>query len=121
MSWRECAAGVRAAISFDYKEADYTGTKRREIRGFRMPTDPSKKYRPFEPVPLPDRRWPSRTIQKPPVWCSVDLRDGNQALIEPMDAARKTRMFLKLVEIGFKEIEIGFPPPRKPSSTSAAT
>ncbi len=74
-----------------------------------MSPDPSKKYRPSEQVPLADRQWPSRTIQKPPVWCSVDLRDGNQALIEPMDAARKTRMFLKLVEIGFKEIEIGFP------------
>jgi 2-isopropylmalate synthase len=58
---------------------------------------------------LVDRQWPSRVIRKPPVWCSVDLRDGNQALIEPMDSARKTRMFLKLVEIGFKEIEVGFP------------
>src|SRR5580698_1597577 len=74
-----------------------------------MMSDPSKKYRPFEPIPLRDRQWPSRTIQKPPVWCSVDLRDGNQALIEPMDTARKTRMFLKLLEVGFKEIEIGFP------------
>src|ERR1700733_7366754 len=71
--------------------------------------DPSKKYRPFEAPGLADRQWPSRTIQKPPVWCSVDLRDGNQALIEPMDPPRKTRMFLKLVETGFKEIEIGFP------------
>ncbi len=71
--------------------------------------DPSKKYRPFEVLGLADRQWPSKTIQKPPVWCSVDLRDGNQALIEPMDAPRKTRMFLKLVETGFKEIEIGFP------------
>jgi 2-isopropylmalate synthase len=74
-----------------------------------MRADPSKKYRPFEPIPLADRRWPSGTIQKPPVWCSVDLRDGNQALIEPMDTARKTRMFQKLLEVGFKEIEIGFP------------
>ena len=74
-----------------------------------MLTDPSKKYRPFEPIALTNRQWPSRTIQKPPVWCSVDLRDGNQALIEPMDTARKTRMFLALVELGFKEIEIGFP------------
>jgi 2-isopropylmalate synthase len=74
-----------------------------------MLTDPSRKYRPFEPISLTDRQWPSRTIQKPPVWCSVDLRDGNQALIEPMDAARKSRMFQKLVEVGFKEIEIGFP------------
>ncbi len=74
-----------------------------------MHSDPSRKYRPFDPIPLSDRQWPSRTIQKPPIWCSVDLRDGNQALIEPMDAARKSRMFLKLVEVGFKEIEIGFP------------
>ena len=74
-----------------------------------MLDDPSRKYRPFEPVALPDRRWPSRRIVKPPVWCSVDLRDGNQALIEPMDPPRKARMFGKLIEIGFKEIEIGFP------------
>jgi 2-isopropylmalate synthase len=74
-----------------------------------MRGDPSKKYRPFEPIPLTDRQWPSRTIRQPPVWCSVDLRDGNQALIEPMDTARKNRMFLKLLEVGFKEIEIGFP------------
>ena len=74
-----------------------------------MLTDPSQKYRPFDPVALSNRQWPSRTIVKPPVWCSVDLRDGNQALIEPMDSARKTRMFLQLVDLGFKEIEIGFP------------
>ena len=74
-----------------------------------MLSDPSKKYRPFSQIALADRQWPSRVILKPPLWCSVDLRDGNQALIEPMDSARKTRMFLKLVEIGFKEIEIGFP------------
>ena len=74
-----------------------------------MLTDPSKKYQPFQPVPLPDRRWPSQIIGSVPTWCSVDLRDGNQALIEPMDSARKRRMFQKLLEIGFKEIEIGFP------------
>ncbi|HYL36578.1 MAG TPA: 2-isopropylmalate synthase [Bryobacteraceae bacterium] len=74
-----------------------------------MLRDPLKKYQPFPRVGLADRQWPSRVIAKPPVWCSVDLRDGNQALIEPMDSARKTRMFRKLVEIGFKEIEIGFP------------
>jgi len=60
-------------------------------------------------IQLPDRTWPSRTIHKAPTWCSVDLRDGNQALIEPMDAARKMRMFDMLVELGFKEIEVGFP------------
>ena len=71
--------------------------------------NPSTKYRAFTPVTLPDRTWPSRVITAPPLWCSVDLRDGNQALIEPMDAARKRRMFDLLVKIGFKEIEVGFP------------
>src|SRR5579862_679715 len=70
---------------------------------------PSDKYRPFAPINLPDRTWPSRTITAPPTWCSVDLRDGNQALIEPMDSARKMRMFKQLLKLGFKEIEIGFP------------
>ena len=74
-----------------------------------MLSDPSKKYRPFPPVPLENRQWPSRSIERPPIWCSVDLRDGNQALIEPMDAARKSRMFDMLVAVGIKEIEIGFP------------
>jgi 2-isopropylmalate synthase len=73
---------------------------------FRMPV---QKYRPFQPVNLPDRRWPSRVIEKAPIWCSVDLRDGNQALPEPMSSARKLRMFRKLVQMGFKEIEVGFP------------
>lgn len=68
-----------------------------------------EKYLPFRPVPLVDRQWPSRVIDKPPIWCSVDLRDGNQALIEPMDSDRKSRMFRLLVEMGFKEIEVGFP------------
>ena len=67
------------------------------------------KYRAFAPVPLPDRTWPDAVLTRPPVWCSVDLRDGNQALIEPMDIARKLRMFQTLVAIGFKEIEVGFP------------
>src|SRR6201986_477194 len=70
---------------------------------------PSAKYRPFAPINLPDRTWPGRTLTAPPTWCSVDLRDGNQALIEPMDGARKRRMFDMLVKIGFKEIEVGFP------------
>jgi 2-isopropylmalate synthase len=74
-----------------------------------MKIEPSLKYRPFAPIPLSDRLWPSRVITKPPVWCSVDLRDGNQALIEPMDAERKLRMFRLLVKMGYKEIEIGFP------------
>lgn len=72
-------------------------------------THPARKYRPFPPVVLTDRTWPDRTIDAPPTWCSVDLRDGNQALIEPMGMERKLRMFNELLEIGFKEIEIGFP------------
>jgi len=74
-----------------------------------MLQDPSTKYRPFPPVNLADRTWPNRTLTQPPVWCSVDLRDGNQALIEPMDVARKRRMFDLLVKTGFKQIEVGFP------------
>jgi 2-isopropylmalate synthase len=74
-----------------------------------MLRNPSTKYRPFPPIDLSDRTWPGRVIAAPPQWCSVDLRDGNQALIEPMDAARKRRMFDMLVKIGFKEIEVGFP------------
>jgi 2-isopropylmalate synthase len=70
---------------------------------------PSQKYRPFQPIDLPDRTWPSRAITRPPIWLSTDLRDGNQALIEPMDAARKLRMFRQLVDVGFKEIEVAFP------------
>ncbi len=67
------------------------------------------KYRPFPPVPLTDRQWPSKMIERAPAWCSVDLRDGNQALIEPMDGARKLKLFELLVQMGYKEIEIGFP------------
>ena len=74
-----------------------------------MLRNPSSKYRSFAPIDLADRRWPNSVIAAPPTWCSVDLRDGNQALIEPMDAARKRRMFDMLVKIGFKEIEVGFP------------
>ena len=68
-----------------------------------------KKYKPFPAIDLPDRTWPSQQITQAPIWCSVDLRDGNQALIEPMDSARKMAMFKLLVEMGFKEIEVGFP------------
>jgi 2-isopropylmalate synthase len=74
-----------------------------------MLNDPSRKYRPFPQVPLPDRQWPSRTITRPPRWLSTDLRDGNQAIVDPMDAVKKNRFFDLLVEIGVKEIEIGFP------------
>ncbi len=64
---------------------------------------------PFQPVPLPDRTWPDKVITKAPIWCSVDLRDGNQALIDPMNLEEKLLFFQTLVDIGFKEIEIGFP------------
>ena len=74
-----------------------------------MLSNPSAKYRPFPPVPLADRQWPNRTITRPPVWMSTDLRDGNQALIEPMSPEKKLRFFEKLVQIGLKEIEVGFP------------
>src|SRR5579872_3920185 len=74
-----------------------------------MKTNPTGKYQAFTPVQLPDRRWPGATITKPPIWCSVDLRDGNQALVEPMGPDRKGRMFELLVQLGFKEIEVGFP------------
>ncbi len=68
-----------------------------------------KKYIPFQPISLPDRQWPDRVIDKAPVWCSVDLRDGNQALIDPMNLEEKLLFFQTLVDIGFKEIEVGFP------------
>jgi 2-isopropylmalate synthase len=77
---------------------------------------PVEKYVPFRPLPLrlPDREWPNRQIEQAPVWCSVDLRDGNQALIDPMDPGRKLRMFRALVGMGFKEIEVGFPSASQP-------
>jgi 2-isopropylmalate synthase len=74
-----------------------------------MLIDPSQKYRPFPQVDLPDRQWPSRTITKPPRWLSTDMRDGNQSLIDPMDAEKKQRFFELLVKVGVKEIEVGFP------------
>ena len=70
---------------------------------------PIHKYRPFAQIDLPDRRWPMQVIDRAPQWCSVDLRDGNQALVEPMGPDRKRRMFDLLVKLGFKEIEVGFP------------
>jgi len=74
-----------------------------------MQTDPSKKYRAFPPVHLPERQWPNRVLTAPPRWCSVDLRDGNQALAVPMNVSQKLELFQTLVKIGFKEIEVGFP------------
>src|ERR1043166_1637173 len=74
-----------------------------------MPKKNSNKYRPFPPVQLTDRLWPSRTLTRAPIWCSVDLRDGNQALAQPMSVEEKLEYFDMLVRIGFKEIEVGFP------------
>src|ERR671939_1582812 len=75
---------------------------------------PYEKYRPYLPLQLKDRTWPDKHIDQAPLWCSVDLRDGNQALIDPMDPERKRRMFETLVRMGFKEIEIGFPAASQP-------
>ncbi len=75
---------------------------------------PFEKYRPYPALPLVGRTWPDRRITKAPLWCSVDLRDGNQALIDPMDPSRKRRMFDTLVNMGFKEIEVGFPSASQP-------
>jgi 2-isopropylmalate synthase len=74
-----------------------------------MLKDPSNKYRPFPPIDLPNRQWPSRQLTTVPVWCSTDLRDGNQALFEPMSRETKKRLFMTLVGVGLKEIEVGFP------------
>ncbi len=74
-----------------------------------MLRDPSTKYRPFPQIDLPNREWPSRTITRPPRWLSTDLRDGNQALIDPMDGEKKTRFFDLICKVGIKEIEVGFP------------
>ena len=74
-----------------------------------MLKDPSKKYRAFPPIHLPDRQWPNRVLTRAPRWCSVDLRDGNQALAVPMNVSQKLELFHALVKCGFKEIEVGFP------------
>jgi len=82
------------------------------VHPFRTPASmaqAAKKYQPYPQIALDDRRWPNKRIEKAPIWCSVDLRDGNQALIDPMGQDRKERMFRLLVEMGFSEIEIGFP------------
>jgi 2-isopropylmalate synthase len=75
---------------------------------------PFEKYRSYEPVNIPDRTWPAAVLDHAPIWCAVDLRDGNQALIDPMDSSRKLRMFQTLVAMGFKEIEVGFPSASQP-------
>ncbi|MGL6280257.1 MAG: 2-isopropylmalate synthase, partial [Gaiella sp.] len=70
---------------------------------------PAHKYRPYETVALPDRTWPDVVLDGAPIWCSTDLRDGNQALVNPMDTARKRRFFDLLLTLGVREIEVGFP------------
>jgi 2-isopropylmalate synthase len=85
---------------------------------------PTHKYRPFHEqirVDLPDRTWPDARITTAPRWCAVDLRDGNQALIDPMSPERKRIMFELLVGMGYKEIEVGFPRRARPTSTSCAS
>ena len=72
------------------------------------------KYRPFTVIKNPNRRWPSKQITRAPTWCAVDLRDGNQALIEPMNISQKQKMWALLIKLGFKEIEIGFPSASQP-------
>src|SRR5260221_10898272 len=74
-----------------------------------MFSDPTQKYSAFPSIPLFDRRWPNQTVTNAPIWCSVDLRDGNQALPVPMNISQKLEMFQALVKCGFKEIEVGFP------------
>ena len=71
-----------------------------------MNVDATQKYRPFPPIQLPDRQWPSRVLTQAPIWCSVDLRDGKQALIEPMSLEEKIEIFKMLLDFGFKQIEV---------------
>ena len=85
-----------------------------EQSGSRRGAMPFHKYRPFEPIELTERRWPDHTLNKAPRWCSVDLRDGNQALIDPMNVDEKLRMYELLLELGFIEVEVGFPAASQP-------
>jgi 2-isopropylmalate synthase len=85
------------------------GTKIQSVPVQQPSPMPFHRYRPFTPIDLPDRTWPSNVITRAPRWLSTDLRDGNQALIDPMTPARKHKMFELLVQLGYKEIEIGFP------------
>ena len=79
-----------------------------------MKTFDHRKYQAFPPIALTHRRWPDRAIECAPRWCSVDLRDGNQALVEPMSVGQKTQLFQQLLSTGFKEIEVGFPAASEP-------
>ena len=104
-----------------FPECDPTSDDETETKGATMPPAnviprkmPYERYQPYTPVDLPDRTWPNAVIASAPLWCAVDLRDGNQALIDPMDPQRKRRMFDALVHMGFKEIEVGFPSASQP-------
>jgi 2-isopropylmalate synthase len=96
--------------------SEQTETQRRESASTKRGANrmPFHKYRRFEPIDLPDRQWPSRLIERAPRWCSVDLRDGNQALIDPMSVAEKLKLWDLLLDIGFNEIEVGFPAASQP-------
>ncbi len=91
-----------------------SGGRRKIYTGRAANRMPFRKYRRFEPIELPDRQWPTRVIESAPRWCSVDLRDGNQALIDPMNVDEKLRMFDLLLDVGFAEIEVGFPAASQP-------
>jgi len=90
-----------------------------ETRNSQKPSAmPFDRYQPFTPIDLPDRTWPNSVIERAPRWCAVDLRDGNQALIDPMTPQRKLRLFQLLVDMGYKEIEVGSRRLHKPTSIS---
>src|SRR5690349_24702635 len=99
-------------LSTRYRGAPMTSNESDPVARQRASSMPTKRYRPYREVfdvTLPDRQWPAAEITKAPRWCAVDLRDGNQALIDPMSPERKRRMFQLLVQMGYKEIEVGFP------------
>ncbi|MEN3315213.1 MAG: 2-isopropylmalate synthase [Acidimicrobiaceae bacterium] len=106
-----CASGPGGFFFPDFDSTEDSAMPPQPAQPKKMPFE---RYRPYPPVPLPDRTWPSATISRAPRWCAVDLRDGNQALIDPMDIERKRRLFGALVQMGFKEIEVGFPSASKP-------
>jgi 2-isopropylmalate synthase len=106
MTWQPGSLDRATTFSFDSRP----GSGRKQGQGpIMMLSNPSSKYVPFAPIRLKDRTWPDQVITQPPIWMSTDLRDGNQALIEPMSPARKLRFFELLLQTGLKEIEVGFP------------
>ena len=108
-SGRSATSSGRTATSAALREATSFGTRTQPAPVQQSSPMPFHRYRPFTPIDLPDRTWPSNVITKAPRWLSTDLRDCNQALIDPMTPARKHKMFELLVQMGYKEIEIGFP------------